>query len=115
VGDSKVFVSLSMKDIHAAQQHLEKDLSHAPEWCCNNQLLINPDKTKLLLVATRQTLQRLPKNLNLTLLAKTIMTVTSAKDPGIIVDSHLTYDCHINTFCPSLAENKLSFSFRKLR
>ena len=44
---------------------------------------------------TRQLLQRMT-NLKLTFLGKTIKPVTSVKDLGDIVDSHLTSnDCHI--------------------
>ena len=92
VDDSKVFMSFPISNMHTAQQHLEGDLRRVAEWCCDNQLLINPEKTKLLLVGTRQMLQRVPTNLELTFLGKTITPVTSTKDLGVIVDSHLSYE-----------------------
>ena len=42
-------------------------------------LLINPDKTKLLLLGTRQVLRKIPDDIHVTLLGKQIYPVSSAK------------------------------------
>ena len=65
-------------------------------WCCENDLLINPDKTKFLLFGTRQLLSRLPSTPTVSFLGKSLNPVTSAKDLGVILDSNLTYDSHIS-------------------
>ena len=41
-------------------------------------------------------LNRLPQNLNMSFLGATLKPVTSAKDLGVILDPHLTYDHHIS-------------------
>jgi hypothetical protein len=41
--------------------------------------------------------QRLPCSLKLSFLGKQIEPATSSKDLGVVIDSHLTYDEHINT------------------
>ena len=46
VEGSKVFLSFSLPDVDTAIANLEQDLLHVAAWCCENQLLINPDKTK---------------------------------------------------------------------
>ena len=53
VGDSKDFVSFAIDNIDQATQNLEADLGRFAKWCSDNQLLINPDKTKLLLIGNR--------------------------------------------------------------
>ena len=41
-------------------------------------------------------MQAIPPNISLNLLLETITPVSSAKDLGLLLDSHLTYDCHIS-------------------
>ena len=41
-------------------------------------------------------LNRLPQNLSMSFLGATLKPVTSAKDLGVILDLHLTYDHHIS-------------------
>ena len=59
-------------------------------------IYFNPDKTKLLFLGTRQILSRLPEDPSVVFLGKTLKPVDSAKDLGIFLDPHLTYDHHIS-------------------
>jgi hypothetical protein len=68
VDDSKVLMSFYVRDIDAAKSNLEEDLQRVAKWCSVNQLLINPDKTKFLLIGTRQMIQRLPQDIELSFL-----------------------------------------------
>ena len=47
VDDSKLFMSFPLVELDAAIEKLEQDLHNVAQWCCENHLLINPDKTKL--------------------------------------------------------------------
>ena len=96
VDDSKVFLTFPIKDVVAAKQKIEEDLHRIAAWCCKNQLLINPKKTKYLMVGTRQLLQRLPDKMALSFLEEEINPVSSAKDLGVTLDNNLTYDDHIS-------------------
>ena len=78
-----------------AVEHLSEDLQGIAAGCCTHSLLINPDKTKLLLLGTPQMLARVPKGFGVTLLSKEILPPCSAKDLGVIVDSHLSFDEHV--------------------
>ena len=62
VDDSKLFMSFPLVELDAAIEKLEQDLHSVAQWCCENHLLINPDKTKLLFLGTRQMLSRLPED-----------------------------------------------------
>ena len=62
---------------------------------CYNSLLINPEKTKLLVLGTRQMLQRLPADFHVTLLGTKVTPSPSARDLGLQVDSTLSYDEHV--------------------
>ena len=45
VDDSKLFLSFPLVELDAAIEKLEQDLHIVAQWCCENHLLINPDKT----------------------------------------------------------------------
>ena len=60
-------------------------------------LLINPDKTKLLLLGTREMLNKVTDSFHVTLLVNEIFPVPSARDLGVILDTFLTYDEHITS------------------
>ena len=96
VDDSKLFMSFPLVELVAAIEKLEQDLHSVAQWCCENHLLINPDKTKLLFLGTRQMLSRLPEDPRVVFLGKTLKPTDSAKDLGVFLDPHLTYDHHIS-------------------
>ena len=63
-------------------------------WCRQNYLLLNPDKTELLVFGSRQKLAQLG-DVKFSLLGKELLPVPSGKDLGVILDNNLTYDDHI--------------------
>ena len=91
VDDSKLFLSFPLTEVDAAFEKLEQDLLSVAQWCCENHLLINPDKTKLLFLGTRQMLSRLPQNPSISFLGAKLKPIESAKDLGVILDPHSTY------------------------
>ena len=103
VDDSKLHLSFLVKDINGAAQQITEDLRKVAAWCCQNSLLINPDKTKLLLTGTRQMLQNTTANLDLhvTLVGKELRPVVSAKDLGVYMDATLSFDKHITSVTSS--------------
>ena len=56
VDDSKFHLSFLVGDIVGAALQITEDLRKVAAWCCQNSLLMNPEKTKLLLIGTRQML-----------------------------------------------------------
>ena len=68
--------------------NINQDLSKITAWYCHNSLLINADKTKVLVLGTPKMLQRLPDDLHVTLLEKRIAPTISARDLGIELIQH---------------------------
>ena len=60
---------------------LNSDLLLIRNWCFNNFLLLNPDKTKLIDLGSKQLLAKLP-NFKISLLGKDLTLASSAKDLG---------------------------------
>ena len=58
VDDSKLYLSFPIKYVSEVMWNINEDLSKITAWCCHNSLLINPDKTKVLVLGTPQMLQR---------------------------------------------------------
>ena len=94
VDDSKRFLPFVVKEMGDAVKGLNEDICMVASWCCNHRLLINPEKTKLVVLGTRQLLSTLPEGFYVTLLGEEIYPVSSAKDLGIMLDKSLTYDDH---------------------
>lgn len=101
VDDSKLYQSFSIEDMERTTVNLEEDLHRAARWCFEHQLLINPAKTKFLLVGSRPMLQNLPSEMSLNFLGKIVRPVLSAKDLGINFDTHLSFDDHISKLVSS--------------
>jgi hypothetical protein len=106
VDDSKLHLAFLVEDVQQTIAKLENDVYKTAKWCLEHQLLINPDKTKFLLVGTRSMLQNLPTQINLNFLGKTVKTVSVARDLGMHLDLHLSYDDHISKLS-STCINKL--------
>ena len=84
-----------ISDVNSVIGKLEQDLRNVAQWCCANNLLINPSKTKLLFIGTRQLMATLPELPQVSFLGSTLHPATSAKDLGVILDPNLSYDQHI--------------------
>ena len=73
VHDTKRFVSFNLHDSQRIVQQMNEDLLQVRNWCFGNQLLLNPDKTKLIVFVSRQMTYKL-REFNLSLLGKDILS-----------------------------------------
>ena len=73
VDDSQLYLSFPVRDTTLAADQLREDLRNIAAWCCKNGLLINPDKTKILVLGTPQMLMKIPDDLSITLLNRKII------------------------------------------
>ena len=78
--------------------HIEEDLHRIFEWCCNNSLLVNPEKSKMLVVGTRQLMNQSEFPVRM---GENLTPATEVKDLGMLLESHLTYDKHIQALSSS--------------
>ena len=90
VDDSQLHFKFSASDSSSAMAAVNQDLRDISKWCAKNSLLINPEKTKLVVVGSAQLIKRLP-HISLSLLGKTISPVSVAKDLEVYIDQYLTY------------------------
>ncbi|CAB4039843.1 Hypothetical predicted protein, partial [Paramuricea clavata] len=95
VDDTGLLHSFKAQSKSFAIENINEDLTKVRNWCFSNCLLLNPEKTKLLVFGSRQMLSRL-QDFSLTLLGKEINPIEMAKDLGVTLDVNLTYNHHIN-------------------
>ena len=101
VDDSKLFISFPIKNIDVVTAQLTEDLRKIAAWCCTNCLLINPEKTKLLLLGMHQILNKVPGSFGLEILGKQLYPSSFAKDLGVTIDASLTFDEHVTNLVSS--------------
>ena len=94
VEDSRLYLSFRSVDRSCAFRRLNEDLREICRRCYQNSLLINPEKTRVLLVGVPQLLRKLPP-VSLSLLGKEITPVPVAKDLSTFIDQSLTYNDHV--------------------
>ena len=87
---SKLYLKFKTSELCDAISAVNSDLREICRWCCQNSLLMNPDKTKLLVIGVPKLLQPLP-DLTIT----PILLTPVAKDLGVL-DQRLSYDEHIS-------------------
>ena len=60
VDDTKLFLALPSKQFNEIIPALNNDLRDIAKWCCSNSVLINPTKTKIMIVGVPQLTKILP-------------------------------------------------------
>ena len=83
-----------MRNCPTTKNDLNNDLLLIHNWCFNNFLLLNRDKTKLIVFRSKQLLAKLP-DFKISLLGKDLTLASLAKDLGILLDSQLIFDDHV--------------------
>ena len=94
VDETKLILNFNLQDQANAIAKLNEDLCRISNWTFGNQLLINPNNTKLIIFGSRAMVGKV-KDFRLTLLGKEIVPTAFSKDLGVILDSCLTYNDHI--------------------
>ena len=101
VDDSKTFLTFPVSSINCSIEAIEDDLQRIFQWCCNHSLLINPEKTKMLIVGSRQMMKQIQTPPNINFISKNLIPITEVKDLGVFLDSFLSYDKHIQALSSS--------------
>ena len=95
----------SNEDIEIIQNILQDSLDKTTSWCNKNSMVLHPDKTKCMIITTRQKQQRTHPKLILKLDTSLIEEVKSHKMLGLIIDSHLTWNTHIESTIKHVSKN----------
>ena len=70
---------------------INQDLTRILNWCFNNNLLLNNNKTKLLVCGSKLGVAK-TRNFRFSFLGKQLAPVETARDLGVILDTSLNFD-----------------------
>ena len=117
VDDTKLLLSFNANDPTQAIEKLNSDLQRIRNWCFDNCLMLNPEKTKLMVFGSRRMALKVP-DFKLSLLGKEIIPVQTVKDLGVIFDPTLSFDNHISATVSSCMSklsqlSRIRFVFNK--
>ena len=104
----------SASNIQTLEKLLQVELNNVLQWCTNNKMLINPQKTKSMVITSRQKHQRERLKLNIAIGNNSIEQVKSHRVLGVTVDEELRWHFHINNVCKTVARNIYLLSKLKL-
>lgn len=97
--DIQIYLSFKNSEANMAIQNLNDDLKRISEWSDCHNLILNPSKTKYIILGTRKHV-KLINDLNplLHIKGERIDRVTEARSLGLLIDEQLTFEKHtINT------------------
>lgn len=106
--DIQLYMSSTVKNIDIAEQNINYDLKKLSDWCKDNGLKLNPNKTVAICIGNQQ--NRINVNLNtvnLIVNETNIPWVKSVKSLGLIIDENLNFESHVNKL--------VSVSYMKLK
>ena len=98
--DTKLLLSLTVNDSAWITESVNSDLQRFRNWRFDNCLMLNPDKTKLMVFCSRGMFSKL-LDFKLSPLGKGINPAQSDKDFGVISDPTLSFDNHISILISS--------------
>lgn len=101
--DTTVFdIGRSKDDI---QHNLQIALNILQSWCENNGMVLNPSKTKVLLITTSQKRSRIRTSLSLKYDNILLDVTTGDKILGVFINQNLKWDMHITFLRNKIAKN----------
>ena len=97
-------IHASHKNIYSVFQSLQVCINKLSTWSKLNHMSLNPDKTKLMVITTRQKRQNITANFpTLFIENEPIEIVDSHRVLGVMIDNNLTWHDHVNYLSKSLA------------
>ena len=91
------------KNINMINVELQLALNQVTEWCSLNDMIMNPSKTESMVITTRQKHQLDPLLLKLVVNDVPVTQVDKHRLLGVIVDTCLSWQNHIDMTCKTLA------------
>ena len=87
------------------ENRLQTSLSEVANWCSTNHMVLNPEKTKSMVLTTRQKHQLGRLKLDLVIDNHTLQQVTEHRHLGVIIDEQLSWEKQLTALTKSVARN----------
>src|SRR3977135_128017 len=96
--DTQLYTSFSVKGANTSVLSISNCIADVKTWMQSNLLMLNDSKTEVVLLGTKQQLSKL-SNLEISVGNANIKPCTKIRNLGIIFDSNMTMEDHVNNIC----------------
>ena len=94
--DTQVYISLSQSDAQESVSTLSDCLTDILFWMESSKLKLNPDKTDLIIIGTKQQRNRVISHFPVKLLASDTFSSDAVRNLGVVFDSDFNFCQHIS-------------------
>nr|XP_022912591.1 uncharacterized protein LOC111423567 [Onthophagus taurus] len=113
--DTQLYYNFPFREYEGAAWKINKDLANVSEFAKNHALILNPDKSVVILFGRNVEVEKLKANLILRLNGCNIPIVDQARNLGLVVDNAFRYKQHITkTLSVCFLKLKLLYSFKDI-
>ena len=98
-------VHAKAKTVKGVEIVLQDSLNKIDIWCNANRMILNSDKTKSMVITTRQKHQLDTLYLKLSVNSSRIEQVSEHRVLGIVLDQEMKWEAHIRSLCKKLSRN----------
>lgn len=94
--DLQLYFHFKPSDTEASIRKINEDLSRICAWSNDNCLVLNPIKSKFLLLGTKkQILEIVSNGVDIKIMGESMERVSEARNLGLLLDAHLRFENHI--------------------
>ena len=106
----ELFLDTSGKTLKEIEVKLQKSITEVSDWCKKNRMCLHSEKTKRMVITTRQKHQRSPICLKLEVNSETVTQVKEHRVLGLTIDDELKWQSHVGNVCKTESKNVLLMS-----
>lgn len=94
--DLQIYLHFHPNDTNTAVKNINEDLDSLAMWSVTNCMVLNPTKSKYLIMGTKKQIQNIKGHSpHVAIMSEPIECVTEARNLGLIMDSQLRFEHHI--------------------
>ena len=98
--DTQLFLSMQASSMTSKNLHKHESRSQAVKaWFAENELLLNADKSDVMLIGTSAQLRAANGITNIAVAGASLKPTAELKSLGVIIDSRLTFAAHVSAVC----------------
>jgi hypothetical protein len=96
--DIQLYTSFKTNSTDTAVKNLNTDLQNISDWCNNNNLMINPSKSKYMILGTKKQVSKIASemdSLDVVITGAKLERVNEVRNLGLIMDGSLRFEGHV--------------------
>ena len=97
--DAQFLLSAKVENLESLVQRMEATMERVNKYFSDNGLKVNSDKTQFIFIGSRAFIDRIPEDIKIKVGNTELSPKDSAKNLGVILDSHLSFEKHVDYVC----------------